>query len=190
MMRDTDGALREGSRPGLEVHLAPMRRRHLRGVLRIEAQVYARPWSLGLFMSELGLRTTRVYRVARVGGVVVGYVGLMLTGSDAHVTTVAVDPEWRRHGIATRLVLSIARAGVAAGVSSLTLEVRMANDDAQALYRKFGFAPAGVRKNYYAETNEDALIMWAHDVDLPAYADRLDAIEASIPGTTIEEGES
>jgi [ribosomal protein S18]-alanine N-acetyltransferase len=173
----------------LEVHLAPMRRRHLRGVLRIEAQVYARPWSLGLFMSELGLRSSRVYRIARVEGVVVGYAGLMLTGGDGHVTTVAVDPAWHRCGIATRLVLALARVGVAEGCSNLTLEVRVANEVAQRLYRRFGFVPAGIRKNYYAETNEDALIMWAHDVDEPAYAERLDAIAAGLPGSTVEDGD-
>ncbi len=78
--------------PALVVHLAPMRRRHLRAVMRIESQVYPRPWSLPLFMSELALRTTRAYTVARVDGAVVGYSGLMLAGDDAHVTTIAVDP--------------------------------------------------------------------------------------------------
>ena len=61
----------------------------------------------------------------------------------------------------------------------------MSNDGAQALYRGFGFAPAGVRKGYYVETNEDAMVMWVHDVDQPEYRDRLDAIERTIPGTTI-----
>jgi len=64
----------------------------------------------------------------------------------------------------------------------VTLEVRMSNDPAQGLYRKFGFAPAGVRKNYYAETNEDALVMWANDVDTPDYRQRLTRIEAVLPG--------
>ena len=166
-----------------------MRRRHLRGVLRIETQVYPRPWSLGLFLSELALKTTRVYVVAKVGPTVVGYGGLMLTGSDGHITTLAVDPAWHRRGIASRLLLTLTRAGVGAGCSALTLEVRVSNEPAQGLYRAFGYAPAGVRKNYYAESNEDALVMWAHDVDLPAYAQRLTAIEATVPGTTyIEEG--
>src|SRR5436190_23924337 len=80
-----------------------MRRRHLRSVLRIESQVYPRPWSLSLFMSELALRSSRAYYVARVGGLVVGYSGLMLTGDDAHVTTIAVDPAWHRHNSGTRL---------------------------------------------------------------------------------------
>jgi len=174
---------------GLHVELVTMRRRHLRGVLKIEAQVYPRPWSLGLFLSELALRSTRIYLVAKVGTTVVGYAGLMLTGTDGHVTTIAVDPAWQRHGIGARLLLALSRAGVHAGCSALTLEVRVSNDAAQTMYRRFGYAPAGVRKNYYSETNEDALVMWAHDVDLPSYADRLAAIESGLRGTTtIEEG--
>src|SRR3954449_12416566 len=165
-----------------------MRRRHLRSVLRIEADVYPRPWSLGLFMSELALKTTRVYLVAKVGGQVVGYAGLMITGSDGHITTVAVDPEWHRNMIGTRLLLGLTDAAIARGCTGLTLEVRVGNDGAQALYRDFGFAPAGIRKNYYTETNEDAIVMWAHDVDLPKHRARLDEISARVPGTTTWEG--
>lgn len=175
--------------PDLDVHLVAMRRRHLRSVLRIEALVYPRPWTLGLFLSELGLRTTRVYLVARVRGAVVGYAGLMLTAGEGHVTTIAVDPAWHRNGVATRLLLALARAGIEKGATGLTLEVRTSNVGAQELYRRFGFAPAGIRKGYYAETGEDAIIMWAHDVDLAPYAARLDDIEAEVRGTTtIEEG--
>jgi ribosomal-protein-alanine N-acetyltransferase len=173
----------------LHVDVLPMRRRHLRGVLRIEGLVYPRPWSLGLFLSELALRQTRVYAVAKVGPTVVGYAGLMLAAGDGHITTIAVDPEWHRHGIGTRLLLAVSRAGIARGCTGLTLEVRVSNDAAQAMYRRFGYAPAGVRKNYYSETNEDALVMWAHDADLPAYAERLADIESSLPGsTTVDEG--
>ena len=160
--------------------ITTMRRRHLRGVLKIEQQVYPRPWSLGLFLSELALRTTRIYLVAKSGVTVVGYAGLMLTGSDGHVTTIAVDPAWHRQGIGSRLLLELSRAGIAAGCTALTLEVRVSNDAAQAMYRRFGYAPAGIRKNYYSETNEDALIMWAHDVDLAPYEARLDEIEAGL----------
>jgi ribosomal-protein-alanine N-acetyltransferase len=74
----------------------------------------------------------------------------------------------------------LARAAPALGVRHLTLEVRVGNDPAQGLYRRFGFAPVGVRKNYYAETGEDAIIMWVRDIDTPAYAERLDAIEAHL----------
>ena len=164
-----------------EVAVVPMRRRHLRAVLRIESQVYPRPWSLRLFMSELALRSTRTYAVAQADGVVVGYSGLMVTGEDAHVTTIAVDPRWHRQGIGSRLLLQMARTSVDSGARHLTLEVRMSNEAAKRLYARFGFAPAGVRKNYYAESNEDALVMWANDIDTTEYRQRLLRIEAALP---------
>jgi ribosomal-protein-alanine N-acetyltransferase len=172
----------------MHVTVAAMRRRHLRSVLRIEALVYPRPWSLGLFMSELAMKSTRVYFVAKVGGEVVGYAGLMVTGSDGHITTVAVDPDWQRNGIGTRLMLGLSTAAAQRGCTGLTLEVRVTNTGAQDLYRAFGFAPAGVRKNYYTETNEDAIVMWAHDIDLAVHRQRLDTIAARVPGTTTWEG--
>src|SRR5690606_24163286 len=128
----------------IEVRIAPMRRRHLRGVLRIEQQVYPRPWTAGLFLSEIGQRSTRAYLIARVGGEIVGYAGMLRSLDDGHITTVAVDPAWQRRGIATRLLLALARAAIDRGCLSLTLEVRMSNSGAQALYQRFGFVPAGV----------------------------------------------
>lgn len=175
----------------MDVVLAPMRRRHLRAVVRIEEASYPRPWSLALFVSELALRDQRTYLVAKVDGRVAGYGGVMYVLPDAHVTTIAVDAALRRHAIGTRLLLALVRAAVIKGATALTLEVRASNTAAQELYRRFGFAPAGVRKGYYADPPagpaEDALVMWAHDIDAPAYADRLDAIAAAIPGrTTVE----
>jgi ribosomal-protein-alanine N-acetyltransferase len=161
-----------------------MRRRHLRAVLRIEAQVYPRPWSLSLFVSELALRTSRLYTVARVDGMVAGYAGVMFAGEDAHVTTIAVDPGWHRHKIGTRLLLHLTRSSAERGARHLTLEVRVSNTAAQTMYRSFGFRPAGIRRNYYVETNEDALVMWADDIDTEEFRQRLDAIEAGITGTT------
>jgi ribosomal-protein-alanine N-acetyltransferase len=172
----------------LTVHVQPMKRRHVRSVVRIEQQVYPRPWSSSLFHSELAMRSTRAYFVARVGRDVVGYAGLMMTLDDGHVTTIAVDPRWHRHKIGTRLLAVLAREAIDRGASSLTLEVRMSNLGAQDLYRRFGFGPVGVRKNYYQEVNEDALVLWAHEVDRPEYAARLDRIEASIPGETVVDG--
>ena len=163
-----------------EVVIAPMRRRHLRSVLRIESLVYPRPWSLTLFMSELALRGTRAYFVARSGATLVGYAGLMVGTEDAHVTTIAVDPAFHRRKVATRLMAALVHTALDRGARNLTLEVRVANTGAQALYHRFGFAPAGIRKNYYSETNEDALVMWASDIDSPEYAARLAAIEREL----------
>ena len=169
------------------VHVLPMRRRHVRQVLRIEQQVYPRPWSASLFHSELALRSTRAYYIARIGRELVGYAGLMMTVDDGHVTTIAVDPEWHRHKIGTRLLLVLAREAISRCAASLTLEVRMSNRGAQELYRQFGFAPVGVRKNYYQEVNEDALVMWAHEVDRPEYTALLDSIERELPNETVLE---
>jgi ribosomal-protein-alanine N-acetyltransferase len=169
----------------LTVRIEPMRRKHLRSVLRIEQQVYPRPWSSSLFMSELALRATRAYFVARVGRELVGYAGLMMTLDEAHVTTIAVEPKRHRAKIGTRLLLVLVREAIARGATAVTLEVRMSNIGAQDLYRRFGFGPVGVRKNYYQEVNEDALVMWARDVDQPDYAALLDSIERMVPGETI-----
>lgn len=167
------------------VHLTPMKRKHVRSVMRIESQVYSHPWNTSLFFSELALRHNRAYTVAQVGSLVVGYSGLMFVGDDAHITTIAVDPIWQRHQIASRLMLHNARLALHNGARHITLEVRVSNESAQAMYRKFGFAPAGVRKNYYVGINEDALVMWANDIDSEAYSMRLSAIEASVAGATV-----
>ena len=169
-----------------EVCLVPLRRRHLRSVLHIEAKVYPRPWTLPVFLSELSLRHSRHYVAARVGGVVVGYAGLLFNGDEGHVTNIAVDPAWQRHKIGSRLLAHLARAACGHQVRHLTLEVRVSNSGAQAMYRQFGFEPAGVRRNYYVETNEDALVMRARDIDAEPYAARLEIIEAAIPGTTVD----
>lgn len=169
----------------LVVYVVPMRRRHLRAVLRIETLVYPRPWSHSLFLSELALRGSRAYFVARVGRDVVGYAGLMLSGDDAHITTIAVDPTNQRHKIGTRLLFVLAREAVARGAHNMTLEVRLSNHPAQDLYRRFGFGPVGVRKNYYQETNEDALVMWVHEIDTSDYEALLAALERGIPGETL-----
>lgn len=171
------------------VVVANMRRRHLRGVLQIEQQVYPRPWTFGLFLSELGQRSTRLYLVARVGHRVVGYLGMLRAVDDGHITTIAVDPAWQRQGIASRLLAVAGRAAAQRGCHNLTLEVRVTNLGAQSLYRRFGFVPAGMRKAYYPDNGEDAMVMWATDIDEPDYASRLAGIEAEIDGLTVIEGD-
>jgi ribosomal-protein-alanine N-acetyltransferase len=104
----------------------------------------------------------------------------MYVPPDAHITTIAVDPERQRASIGTRLLLALCEAARRRGATALTLEVRVSNEAAQALYRRFGFVPAGARKGYYPDTGEDALVMWAHDIDHPEFAERLAAIAASL----------
>src|SRR5271165_2896125 len=162
------------------IELLPMRRRHLKSVIAIEERIFPSPWSLGLYLSELSQPSTRAYYVARLGPDVVGYAGMMMVVGEAHVTNVGVAPEWQRHGIGRRLLLQLAKEARQRSAQHLTLEVRVSNVGAQDLYHEFGFVPAGIRKNYYAEVNEDALIMWAHDIDSDDYAARLEEIESRI----------
>lgn len=187
----SEGAVSHGAGPQgagqSPVVVTPMRRRHLRSVLRIERHSPGHGWSLGLFMSELAQPSGRAYLVAKVDGTVVGFAGALLAADEAHVTTVAVDPAWRGRAVATRLVAVLVRRVIALGATGVTLEVRASNDAAIALYRRFGMAPVGVRAAYYADPQEDALVMWATEVDGPAYQQRLADIEASSPGATIIE---
>lgn len=162
------------------VVITTMRRRHLRNVLRIEEKTSTTPWSLGLFLAEVR-REEREYLVALSGSRVVGFAGLLYVVGEGHITTVAVDPDKQGGRIGTRLMLVLARRAIVHGADSVTLEVRASNAPALALYRRFGFAPSGVRKDYYKDPTEDALVLWAHDVDTPAYADRLSAIESQLP---------
>jgi [ribosomal protein S18]-alanine N-acetyltransferase len=168
--------------------ISPMRRRHLRGVVAIENRVNHRPWSQSLFAGELRLPDSRRYVVALDSAVVAGYGGVMYTGYEAHVTNIAVDPDRRREQIATRLLLTLLDDCRARGVDEVTLEVRMSNEAAQALYHRFGFAPGGVRPNYYADIAEDALIMWAHDLQSDEMERRLARLEAGLPSPLVTSG--
>ena len=155
----------------------------------IEEVVYPRPWTVGVFTSELDLvkRGERYYIVGMIGERLVGYAGILFTPDDAHVTNIAVDPDWQRRGVATELLLELCWKARERGCQGMSLEVRVSNTAAQALYARFGFAPAGVRRKYY-ENVEDAIIMWCHDLGSPDQAHRLRAIEderrAVVQGTS------
>ena len=163
-----------------EIDLTRMRRRHLRRVLSIEARVYPRPWSMSLFLSELAQRSTRSYLVARHGGDVIGYAGMMFTGKEAHVTNIAVDPDFHIRKVGSRLLLTIITEAIARGAEVISLEVRVTNEAAQSMYRKFGFEVAGVRKGYYIETNEDALVMVVEDAMSTEYRLLLSRLRAEL----------
>jgi ribosomal-protein-alanine N-acetyltransferase len=111
-------------------------------------------------------------------GEILGYGGLMLIEEDAHITTLAVVPGFRRLRLGTRLLLTLVERAVGGGARHLTLEVRATNTDAQRLYERFGFAPVGKRKGYYA--GEDAIVMWALDIDAEEYSLRLGEIRSEL----------
>ena len=166
-----------------EVVIGRMRRRHLKGILAIERQVYPRPWSPSLFLAEMSEQSNRTYLVARLGRDVVGYAGMICYGDEAHVTNIAVDPQMHRHKIGTRVLHELMVQSIELGARAVSLEVRVTNWGAQRLYGRYGFHPVGIRRNYYQELNEDALIMWTDDVRTPDYGRRLTSIVAELPET-------
>jgi ribosomal-protein-alanine N-acetyltransferase len=143
-------------------------------VATLEAAVYPEPWSPRVFFDELS-RTNRSYLVMEDDtGAIAGYGGLLVVEEDAHITTLAVAPPMRGRGLGSRLMLALVERALSVGARHLTLEVRVSNKPAQLLYERFGFSPVGKRKNYYLD--EDALVMWATDIDAPGYAERIEGI--------------
>ncbi len=176
-MAGGDGVMAEVASVSAAPVIRPMTRRDIPEVATLEQAVYPQPWSVRVFFDELA-QPNRAYFVAEDEGVVVGYGGLLLVEDDAHITTLAVSPEARRDRLGTRLMLALVESALEAGVHHLTLEVRMSNATARKLYERFGFSPVGLRKDYYRE--EDALVMWAIDIDAEEYTYRLDAIRRSL----------
>lgn len=156
--------------------LVPLREAHLDQVLDIEAQTSPAGWTRAIFRNELARPDTRCYLVAELAEHgVVGFAGVQLMAGEAHITTIAVARGHRRRKLATRLLVALLREARARGAHAATLEVRLHNRAAQRLYATVGFRPVGVRPRYY-DGNADAIIMWAHDIDTPAFGATLDAL--------------
>ncbi len=154
-----------------------MSRSDVPAVATLERAIYPQPWSARIFFDELA-QENRTYIVATDDGDILGYGGLMLVEDDAHITTIAVVPGARRMRLGTRLLLTLVENALGRGARHLTLEVRATNTDAQKLYERFGFGPVGKRKGYYA--GEDAIVMWALDVDADEYGLRLAEIRIDL----------
>ncbi|HHY94187.1 MAG TPA: ribosomal protein S18-alanine N-acetyltransferase [Firmicutes bacterium] len=136
----------------------------LDGVMAVEEVSYPTPWSRRAFIGELTENVHAHYIVARNGWQVVGYAGMWVILDEAHVTNIAVHPDWRRCGLGERLLRELIARARARGATRVTLEVRKSNFPAQHLYTKMGFVPRGIRRGYYSDTHEDAIIMWLDDL--------------------------
>lgn len=137
----------------------------------LEGSNQPKPWSEGVFRDELGA-PNRIYLVAE-DDELVGFGGVMVVGNEAHITNLLVDPVGRRSGFGKSLMLGLIDAAIQQGARHLTLEVRSRNEAARSLYAGFALVPVGVRKDYYGD--DDALILWAHDIDSDEYRERLEA---------------
>jgi ribosomal-protein-alanine N-acetyltransferase len=154
------------------VSIEPMRRADLDAVLRIDRRCFPSPWLPGAYLTELSNRSA-CYLVARIGQEVVGYAGEWVIMDEAHITTLAVDPAQQGRKIGERLLLALLEEGILQGATRATLEVREGNRAAQNLYRKYGFHEAAIRRNYYTDNGENAVVMWAEEIHTPHYQARL-----------------
>lgn len=113
-------------------------------------------------------------------GRVVGYAGLWIILDEGHVTTIAVQPDLRGRGLGELLLVRLVHIAKEMGAERMTLEVRMSNESAQSLYRKYTFTPEGVRRRYYSDDNEDALIMWSKPLASPEFNTQFETMEAAL----------
>ncbi len=165
----------------VRVRLQPMRPEDIPRVLEIERQSFRTPWPRDAYAHELRENRLAAYLVARAEtGEVVGYAGMWVILDEAHITTIAVDPQYRGQHIGERLLVGLIDEALARGARWMTLEVRRSNLAAQALYRKYGFREIGVRKGYYSDNREDAIVMWTGDLREPAYQQQLGRLRAAL----------
>lgn len=127
-------------------------------VLAIERQSFPSAWSRESYLRELRNRNS-YYFVARLEGHVIGYAGMWVIGTEAHISTLAVHPDWRRHGLGERVLWHLLAVARERGVNKVTLEVREANLAARQLYRKCGFEEQRLLPGYYGDTGEDGVAM-------------------------------
>ena len=142
-------------------------------VQEIERASFPVPWPANAFRHELTQNRNARYIVARSGQQIVGYAGLWLMVDEAHITTFAVLPDYRRRKIGERMLQRLFEIAEDMGAEWLTLEVRVSNLAAQRLYDKYGFRRTGVRRRYYSDNNEDALIMSTERIRERAMRDHL-----------------
>ena len=163
---------------GLMVEIRPFEVDDIPAVAALEAANQPQPWTEGILEDELAAEN-RSYLIAEDEGAfglagVIGFAGVMVVGEEAHVTNLLVAEEDRRRGVGKVLMLGLVDAALEMGARHLTLEVRSKNEAARSFYAHFGLAPVGVRKGYYGD--DDALIMWVHDIDSETYAQGLEAV--------------
>lgn len=165
------------------VDIEPMTARHIDVVRAIDARCYSSPWGVATWRNELS-ESTRIHVVARRGEEIIGHAGLLVVLDEIHVTTVAVHPDHQGEGFATRMVIHLLEHARKLGGATATLEVRSQARRTQRLYARFGFQPAGVRRNYYSAPVDDAIIMWLHDLQGPDTGERLGLIRGELGAGT------
>jgi ribosomal-protein-alanine N-acetyltransferase len=152
----------------------------LPAIQAIERAAFSAPWPTNAYRTELETNKLAHYLVVRVGEEIAGFAGLWLMVDEAHVTTFAIAPAWRRNHLAERLLVALLDVALDRRATEATLEVRLSNLPARRLYEKFGFRPVGLRPRYYTDNNEDALIMTTEPLRSAEMVARLAARRAAL----------
>lgn len=145
-----------------DVFIRQMNNDDLEDVIYIEKSSFTAPWTKQMLIRELNHNEYAHYFVLLYKEEIVGYAGLWIVIDDAQVTTIAIKPEFRRKGLGEKLFSYLIHYALSKRVKRFSLEVRVSNIAAQKLYRKYGLVPGGIRKKYYEDNQEDALIMWVN----------------------------
>ena len=177
------------ARPPLRIAVEPMTIADLPAIHAIERDSFSVPWPDDAYRNELLTNRLASYVVARAGEEVVGFGGLWVMVDEAHVTTFAVAPRWRRRGVGEWMLLGLLDRAVERHAREATLEVRLSNMPARRLYEKYGFRPVGIRPRYYSDNGEDALIMTTDALASPAMRERLARLRSDLEARPIDPDE-
>ena len=174
------------ARPPVALRVQPMTLDDLAAVHAIERASFAVPWPDDAYRNEIRTNRLASYVVARAGGEVVGFAGVWVMVDEAHITTFAVDPRWRRRGVGERMLLALLDLSVARRAREATLEVRLSNLPARKLYEKYGFRPVGIRPRYYSDNGEDALIMTTDPLASDGMRARVERLRSALDARPVE----
>lgn len=144
----------------MNISIREMRESDLDRIMEIEKSTFTTSWSRQSFVLELKQNLLAKYIVGVVDGDVAGYGGIWLIIDEGHITNIAVEEKYRGLGVGNKILEGLIQLCMDKNVNALTLEVRESNEVAKSLYKKHGFVEQGIRPNYYADDNEDAIIMW------------------------------
>ena len=168
------------ARPPLRLRIEPMRLEDLDEVHQIELASFSSPWPPNAYRSELETNRLANYLVVRTAERIIAFGGMWLMVDEAHITTFAVHPAWRRQRVGERLLLAFLDLAIDRHAREATLEVRLSNIGARRLYEKYGFRPVGLRPRYYSDNGEDALIMTTEPLGEASYRSRIDRLRAAL----------
>lgn len=145
-----------------EMRIRKMEQLDIKDVMEIDQQTFTSPWNEEIFIHEVNENNYAHYFIVETDKEIIGYVGLWIVYEDAQITNIALLKKYRGYKIGEKLFGYALQYAHKQGAERLSLEVRMSNIVAQNLYRKFGLVPGGIRKKYYTDDNEDALVMWVN----------------------------